>query len=231
MRMNEEEHTRLPKSLGKILFGMEDGLVTALGTVLGVSAATNDPRIVLIAGIVATFAESISMFFGSYLSAQAKKELYERAYSEEEKEFHEEPKKERDELMMFYGNMGFDKKDAKKLTEKTMKDKKLFMNVMMREEFGMMPNHGGSPFKSAFIYWIATLVGMIAVIPFAIMAVGQANIVSISLVMLTLFAAGALKTRYTKRSWIRSGLEMMAIGMFAAAVGYFAGLLLGTVVI
>ena len=87
MKMDNEEHAKLPRSLGKILFGMEDGLVTALGTVLGVSAATNDPRIVLIAGIVATFAESVSMFFGSYLSAQAKKELYERAYREEEKEF------------------------------------------------------------------------------------------------------------------------------------------------
>ena len=231
MKMDNEEHAKLPRSLGKILFGMEDGLVTALGTVLGVSAATNDPRIVLIAGIVATFAESVSMFFGSYLSAQAKKELYERAYKEEEREFHEEPKKEREELMIFYGKMGFGKKDAKNLTEKTMKDKKLFMNVMMREEFGMMPDHRGSPFKSALIYWIATLIGMIAIVPFAIMAVGQANIVSVALVMLTLFTAGALKTRYTKRSWIRSGLEMMAIGMFAAAVGYVAGLRLGTVVL
>ena len=46
--------------LRDIILGGQDGLVNVLGSVLGVAAATNDTKIVIIAGIAATLAESIS---------------------------------------------------------------------------------------------------------------------------------------------------------------------------
>ena len=222
-----EAHAKLPSSLGRVLFGMEDGLVTALGTVLGVSAATNDARIILIAGIVATFAEAISMFFGSFLSSQSKAELYERVLREEKIERVKEPEKEKRELERFYKKMGFDKKTVALLTDKTMKNEKLFLNVMMREEFGMKADGAENPWRVAVVYLAATFIGLIAIIPFLFLPVYTANLVAVALVMLTLFAGGALKTRYTRTNWLQSGLQMMAIGMLAAIVGYVAGSILG----
>ena len=42
----------------------------------------------------------------------------------------------------------------------------------------------------------------------------------------SLFAVGASKAIFTRKSWIRSGLEMMAIGTLAAAATYGIGLLI-----
>ena len=43
-------------ALADIILGGQDGLVNVLGVILGVAAATSDPRIVLVAGLAATFA-------------------------------------------------------------------------------------------------------------------------------------------------------------------------------
>jgi VIT1/CCC1 family predicted Fe2+/Mn2+ transporter len=52
---------------------------------------------------------------------------------------------------------------------------------------------------------------------------------SIIITALTLFAVGALRTFVTKRHWLRSGLEMLAVGGFAAAVAYLVGAALGNI--
>jgi VIT1/CCC1 family predicted Fe2+/Mn2+ transporter len=46
----------------------------------------------------------------------------------------------------------------------------------------------------------------------------------------TLFAVGAGRASFTKRSWIVSGLEMLLLGALAAAVAYGVGVLGGMVV-
>jgi len=70
--------------LSNIILGGQDGLVNVLGVVLGVAAATNDTRIVLVAGLAATFAESVSMGAVAYTSTRADSDFYE---SEREREY------------------------------------------------------------------------------------------------------------------------------------------------
>ena len=48
-----------------------------LGVILGVAAATSDPRIVMVAGLAATFAESVSMGAVAYTSTLADADFYE----------------------------------------------------------------------------------------------------------------------------------------------------------
>ncbi len=38
-----------------------------------------------------------------------------------------------------------------------------------------------------------------------------------------MFALGALKTKFTDKSWVKSGLEMLIVGGLAAAAAYFIG--------
>ena len=59
MLLHKEPHTESGKLLRDIILGGQDGLVNVLGILLGVAIATNDIRIVLLAGLSATFAESI----------------------------------------------------------------------------------------------------------------------------------------------------------------------------
>ena len=48
-------------AVSDVILGGQDGLVNVLGVILGVAAATSDAHIVLVAGLAATFAESVSM--------------------------------------------------------------------------------------------------------------------------------------------------------------------------
>jgi VIT1/CCC1 family predicted Fe2+/Mn2+ transporter len=46
----------------------------------------------------------------------------------------------------------------------------------------------------------------------------------------TLFGVGAMKTIFSRRNWVRSGLEMMSIGASAAAITYVIGTLFSMVI-
>ena len=68
---------RQASGLADIILGGQDGLVNVLGVILGVAAATGDVRVVIAAGLAATFAESVSMGAVAYTSTQAEAEFYE----------------------------------------------------------------------------------------------------------------------------------------------------------
>ena len=62
--------------LKDIILGGQDGLVNVLGLTMGVAAATFQTRIILIAGLAGTFAESISMAAVAYTSVKTAKAYY-----------------------------------------------------------------------------------------------------------------------------------------------------------
>lgn len=56
-------------NLRDVILGGQDGIVNVLGVTLGVAAASADTRIVLAAGLAATFAESFSMAAVAYTAS------------------------------------------------------------------------------------------------------------------------------------------------------------------
>ncbi len=63
--------------LHDLILGGQDGLVNVLGIVLGIAAATSELRFIIIAGLAATAAESISMAAVAYTSTKAESNFYE----------------------------------------------------------------------------------------------------------------------------------------------------------
>lgn len=60
---------RLDQSYFKsVVFGFEDGLVSTTGIVAGLSAGARDPKLVLLAGLVAMGVEAVSMGAGEFIS-------------------------------------------------------------------------------------------------------------------------------------------------------------------
>ena len=68
-----------------LILGFQDGLVNTLGLVLGVASAVQDTKIVLISGLAATFAESISMAAVAYTSSKAANEFYQSQLEKEKR--------------------------------------------------------------------------------------------------------------------------------------------------
>jgi VIT1/CCC1 family predicted Fe2+/Mn2+ transporter len=82
--------------------------------------------------------------------------------------------------------------------------------------------HAGATF-GAFV-----LVGAIPLLAFLVLdAAGGAFPLSAALTGLALFAVGASRSWVTPKGWLRCGLEMLGIGLVAAAVAYGVGSLLG----
>jgi predicted membrane protein (TIGR00267 family) len=69
-------HDGVASRLHDIILGGQDGVVNVLGLVLGVASATNETRIVIIAGLASTFAESISMGAVAYTSSEAEESYF-----------------------------------------------------------------------------------------------------------------------------------------------------------
>lgn len=78
--------------------------------------------------------------------------------------------------------------------------------------------HAGMTFLAFFVAGAIPLAGYVLS--------GSSFAVSAALTGLTMFAAGAARSRVTPRPWLRCGLEMLAVGAAAAAVAYGLGALL-----
>jgi vacuolar iron transporter family protein len=98
---------------------------------------------------------------------------------------------------------------------------------MMREELGFGADIADPPLRSGITVGLSYLIGAaIPVLPYLFVLPHLGIYISACTTVSALFGIGAAKTLITARSWWRSGLESMAIGIAAGIVTYSAGLLL-----
>ena len=102
------------------------------------------------------------------------------------------------------------------------------IDTLAREELGLDPSQLGSPWVAAGSSFVAFILGAIVpVLPYLFTAGDTAWTLSGLLSCLALFGVGALISIFTARGPLVSGLRMLAIGLFASAVTYSVGWLLG----
>ena len=65
-------------------------------------------------------------------------------------------------------------------------------------------------------------------LPYLLIEPAIGILISAIATIITLFVVGAAKTVLTGRTWWRSGIESMGVGVVAAAVTYSVGRALGT---
>jgi VIT1/CCC1 family predicted Fe2+/Mn2+ transporter len=212
--------------LSDIILGGQDGLVNVLGVILGVAAATQDARIVIAAGLAATFAESISMGAVAYTSTLANDDLYLSEREREYRHIHLAPEVEIEEIRDIYQKKGFDGETLDKIVDVITSNPDVWVNVMMSEEFQMTPPEKSNAFISALIVGFSALVGsLIPLFPFFFWSVTFSIWFSIVVAALTLFVVGIYKARVTVGKPLRSGLQMAVIGTVSALAGYAVGLI------
>lgn len=76
---------------------------------------------------------------------------------------------------------------------------------------------------SLYTFISFNIAGLFPLVPY-LLSLDQPFKISIVLVAVELFVIGVWRSKYTKRSWIISGWEMLSIGGVAAVVAYFVGL-------
>lgn len=201
--------------------------MNVLGVILGVAAATSDPRVVLVAGLAATFAESVSMGAVAYTSTMADADYYESELEREYRHVHAVPNLEKDEIRDLYKDKGFDGELLDHIVETITANKDVWVAVMMAEEHQLTPIDRGHALKSAIIVGLSAIVGsLIPLAPFVFLPISASMLVSVVITALVLFVVGAYKAKIMVGHPAKSGLEMAVIGTVSAMVGYAVGALL-----
>lgn len=212
-------------NLPEIILGGQDGLVNVLGVILGVAAATNSSQLVIVAGLAATFAESISMAAVAYTSKLAEADYYQSEYEREKWEIEKVPKGEREEVRALYENYGFKGKILDDIVATITSDKQKWLSVMMEQELKLEPINRKDIIPAAIIVGVSAIVGsFIPLTPFFFFPLRTANIFSLVISAIALFTVGFYKAKRTiGRNFFKQGIEMMIIGIVSALVGYFIG--------
>jgi vacuolar iron transporter family protein len=229
--LGRERHVRGGGWIGQAIYGINDGLGAAFGVVSGVAGATHvNNSFVLLSGFASMVASALSMGSGAYLATKSEKEVHEAELSREKKEIREHPEEEREELSLFYQLKGFSEEEANAMAARMAENPEEMLKTLAHEELGLSDQAFQNPWRSAVSATISTAVGAaVPVLPYLFMGGIAALVTSFAISTAAHFAVGAAKVVVTGRSWWKSGLEMMFIGLGEAAITYGIGLAISPV--
>src|SRR5207253_5274241 len=118
------------------IFGVNDGLLSNLSLIMGVTGAVNSNKIILLAGVAGLLAGAFSMGAGEYVSMRVQRELFERLLHIEAHELATEPQEEHEELAKIYEAKGLPPDLAQEVTAAIHRDPELALKTHAREELG-----------------------------------------------------------------------------------------------
>lgn len=212
--------------LGDAVLGAIDGCVTTFAVVSGVLGGNLDPAIALLLGCANLFADGFSMAVSNYQRAKSEAQMTEKIRHIEEIHIDHIPEGEREEIYQIYKKKGFEEPVLTNVVEVITKDRKLWIDTMVTEEFGLQlesPN----PYKAGMVTFLAfVLVGAIPLIPFLFIQIlepKQTFFTSIAMTAAAFFGIGILKGKVLRHSLWQSGLETLLVGSGAACLAYAVG--------
>jgi VIT1/CCC1 family predicted Fe2+/Mn2+ transporter len=218
-------------SLRAAVFGVNDGLLSNFGLVMGVAGTNAEPRFVLLAGIAGLLAGAFSMAAGEYVSVRSQRELYEQQLELEKQELESSPEEEMEELALIYQAKGIPAKQAQEVAREILSNPKTAIETLAREELGLDPSSLGSPWLAASSSFLAFAVGaVVPVIPYFLLQGRSAFLASTLICVAALFVIGALISIFTGRNMVYSGVRMVAIGAITSTITFLVGRLVGVTI-
>ncbi len=229
-KMDSSEKHSHHNLLSDFILGSQDGLVNVLGIILGVSAATRDIKIIFVATLAALGAESISMAAVAYTSTNARRRLYLSEAEREKREMKEVPELEKDEVRGVLKSWGYTGMELEGFLDRITANPKAWLEFMMTYELELAPVQPFEPRRSFLLVGASTVAGsFIPIIPFFFVNGNVINGVISSVLVsgVALFLIGWYAAKITLGSLLRSGLQMMVIGLSAGFIGFLIGHFIG----
>ena len=214
-------------SLGRIrevVFGAQDGILSTVALVTSVAVALDSQTAVLVAGLAAAAAGTISMATGAYLGSRAEQDVQRAEIAREAQEIEEKPAEELAELVVIFQREGRTFEEARRMADEIAEDKELWLRTLVEKELGISPDETTNPIKDAAAMGLSFLLAAsIPIIPHVVLTGTAAISVSVAGALVALFVLGSLKGRLVQKSPILQGLEILGIGAVSAAIGFALG--------
>lgn len=208
------------------VFGAMDGLVTNIAIVAGVGGGGADRHVIILTGMAGLVAGAFSMALGEFASVSAQNDAVQAEVAVERAELRRHPNAERAELVAMYRQMGLSEPTAQAVAGEVHANPELAVRVHVSQELGVDPTESPSPWTAAISSFLCFAVG--GVVPLVPFLLGWSSLLlGLGVGAAGLFAAGALTSRFTTRSWWGGGLRQLLFGVIAAGATYGVGTLIG----
>lgn len=226
---DERKHAELLGEIREALFGMQDGLVSTLAVVSTVGAASGDRFAVLVAGIASALAGVFSMAAGEYLSSKSQREIYVAQIENEREEVRDRPAEAEAEVAYMLEAEGLSEAAARRVAAELAREPTVLLKTMVEKELGLVIEEGPGALQGALVMGGAFgLASLVPILPYLLLPIANAPVASLVLCGVVVFVIGVVKTRWTMRNPVRSGLEVVALASFAGVAGYLFGSVLPT---
>jgi vacuolar iron transporter family protein len=209
------------------VLGANDGIVSTAGLVIGVAAATTDRGAVLTAGLAGLAAGAMSMAVGEYVSVSTQRDSEKALIAKEIRELDEEPEAELAELAAIYRGKGLSRDLSLQVAEQLTAHDALAAHAEV--ELGIDPDDLTNPWHAAWASMLSFTVG--ALLPLLTIVLMTADLrvpVTVAIVVVALAITGWASARFGYGPTRKAVYRNVGGGLFAMAVTYGIGALLGT---
>ncbi len=211
------------------VLGANDGTISIASLIVGIAAAGASRNSILMTGVAALVASTMSMAAGEYVSVQSQADTEKADIAREKAELDSYPEAEAAELTAIYVERGLSDELAAQVSKRMMEVDALGTHA--REELGITDALRAQPLQAAFASAIFFAIG--AVIPLiAALISTEAWIVEITAAtaLLTLVTLGSLAAYAGGAPIIRGAVRVAFWGALALAITTLVGRLFGIAV-
>lgn len=220
--MHKEQHVTSSETIRDIVIGMSDGLTVPFALAAGLSGAISSSALVVTAGIAEIVAGSIAMGLGGYLAGKTEADHYRSELKREFEEVERLPEQEKAEVKEVFAEFGLSEALQQQIADELAKDKKQWVDFMMRYELGLEEPDANRATKSAITIGISYIIGgVIPLSPYIVIEQAQqALYYSCGLTLICLFVFGYFKSKMTGQPALSGALKVVVIGTLAAGAAF-----------
>ncbi|WP_295711501.1 VIT1/CCC1 transporter family protein [Mucilaginibacter sp.] len=220
--MHHEHHVTSSETIRDIVIGMSDGLTVPFALAAGLSGAISSSGLVVTAGIAEIVAGSIAMGLGGYLAGRTEVDHYQSELKREYEEVERLPEQEKAEVREVFAGFGLSETLQHQIADEMTKDKKQWVEFMMRYELGLEEPNANRAKKSAVTIGISYIVGgIIPLTPYILISHAQeALFYSCGLTLICLFIFGYFKSKMTGQPALTGACKVVVIGALAAGAAF-----------
>lgn len=208
------------------MLGMNDGTVSTASLMLGILAASDDPKVVLTAGVAGWIAGALSMAAGEYVSVSSQRDSELSDLEIEERSLAENPKEELKELAWIYEKRGLSPKLAKQVAQQLHDHSPIQAHA--RSELGISRENLAKPGQAATASALAFTAGALIPILAALVASHSSGIWVIPATsLIALSISGVAGAHIGGGNKIKAALRVFTGGAIAMIATFWIGYLIG----
>jgi VIT1/CCC1 family predicted Fe2+/Mn2+ transporter len=224
----ERRESSLLGEIREVVFGAQDGLVSTLAVVATVAGASGEAFPVVVAGVASGLAGVFSMAAGEYIGSKSQREIFDAQIHHERHEVEERPGEAEAEVAYMLTEEGLSEEEGARIAAMMARHPEVLLRTMVARELGIhVEDLGGGVLRGALFMGAAFGLGaLVPIVPFIVLPFGVALPIAAVATGAVLFGIGVVKSRWSHRAAIPSGLEVLALAAVAGVAGYLFGTLL-----